>query len=376
MFEETASSSAARERAPSRLRAAGRWLNDRLGWEGISHVAAKKHVPIHRYTVFYYLGGMALFLFSVQVATGILLLLYYRPSASEAFESVQYVMAEVPFGWLIRSIHSWGANLFVAVVVAHLVSVFFLKAYRAPREMTWITGAILLFLTFGFGFSGYLLPWNELSFFATRVGTDVPAQIPWIGPLLSRVLRGGADVTGATLSRFYGIHVAILPAVTTVLLGAHLLLVQKHGMSVPLSVRDPSERRTLRFFPDFLLRDMVGWFAAVGILAALAAFLPWELGKKADPFASAPPGIRPEWYFLWMFQLLKYLPAEVAGIPGETLGVFFFGLLAAALLFLPLLDQGAARGRPSPWWNRLALLLLAAATVLSVLALRPAGGAH
>lgn len=367
-------SSGAPEESPRGLDAALRWLRDRVGWEDLVHLAAKKEVPIHRLTIFYYLGGMALFLFLVQLATGILLLLYYRPSASEAFESVQYVMAEVPFGWLIRSIHSWGANLAVLVVVLHLISVFFLKAYRAPREMTWITGAFLLFLMLGFGFSGYLLPWNELAFFATRVGTDVPAQIPIVGPLLSLILRGGSDVTGATLSRFYGIHVAILPAVTTLFLGAHLVLVQKHGMSVPLSMEKKGKPRTMRFVPDFLLRDMVGWLVAVGLLAALSAFFPWELGKKADPFSSAPSGIRPEWYFLWMFEALKYFPAKIAGIPGETLGVFLFGALALVLVALPLLDPGASRGRPSPWWNRAAVLLLVAALALSVLALLPAGG--
>ena len=368
-------SSAASDRPPSEPSSTRDWLRDRIGWESLAQFAAKKEVPIHRHTVFYYLGGMALFLFLVQVATGILLLLYYRPSASEAFESVQYIMAEVPFGWLIRSIHSWGANLFVGVVLLHMISVFFLKAYRAPRELTWITGALLLFLALGFGFSGYLLPWNELSFFATRVGTDVPAQIPWIGPLLSRILRGGSDVTGATLSRFYGIHVAILPAIATLLLGAHLVLVQKQGMSVPLSVAKDDRTGKLRFFPDFLLRDMVGWLVAVGLLAALSALLPWELGKKADPFASAPSGIRPEWYFLWMFQALKYLPAKIAGIPGETLGVFVFGALAFVVVALPLLDRAASHERPSPWWNRLAVLLLAAAVALTVLSLLPGSGA-
>jgi len=372
MSEARESSSSVPEPAPpadrgeSRIRA---WAHDRLGWDDFVQIAAKKRVPVHRYTIFYYLGGMALFLFLVQVATGILLLLYYRPSASEAFESVQYVMAEVPFGWLIRSIHSWGANLFVGVVFAHLISVFFLKAYRAPREITWVTGAVLLFLTLGFGFSGYLLPWNTLAFFATKVGTDVPAQIPGIGRLLSRILRGGSDVSGATLSRFYGIHVAILPAVTTLILGAHLLLVQRHGMSVPRSVEGKS-RRTIPFFPDFLMRDMVGWLAAVGLLAALAAFFPWELGVKADPFASAPAGIRPEWYFLWMFQGLKYLPSKVAGIPGETLGVLFFGALAAALVAVPWLDRRGRRGVAVA-----AVLVLTLAAVLTVLAFLPVSAA-
>jgi cytochrome b6 len=347
----------------ARLRA---WAIDRIGWDDLAHLAAKKEVPIHRYTIFYYLGGMALFLFSVQVATGILLLLYYRPSASEAFESVQYVMADVPFGWLIRSIHSWGANLFVGVVVLHLVSVFFLKAYRAPREMTWITGAVLLFLTMGFGFSGYLLPWNTLSYFATKVGTDVPAQIPGIGHLLSRILRGGSDVTGATLSRFYGIHVAILPAITTVFLGVHLLLVQRHGMSIPPAVERRGKSRAMRFVPDFLLRDSVGWLVAVAVLAGLAAFWPWELGVKADPFAPAPAGIRPEWYFLWTFQGLKYLPAKVLGIPGETLGVLFLGGLAAVFVILPFLDKKHSRA-----WNLVAILALCGMAVLTVLSLLP-----
>ncbi len=374
MSGATKSSSAGAETASPAGLSLSAWVRDRLGWDDFAHLAAKKEVPIHRYTIFYYLGGMALFLFSVQVATGILLLLYYRPSAAEAFESVQYIMAEVPFGWLIRSIHSWGANLFVGAVLLHLVSVFFLKAYRAPREMTWISGVILLFLALGFGFSGYLLPWNELSYFATKVGTDVPAQVPGIGPLLSRILRGGSDVTGATLSRFYGIHVAILPAVTTLVLGLHLLLVQKKGMSVPPSVEKKGPGRTMRFVPDFLLRDMIGWLTAVGLLAALSAFFPWELGRKADPFVPAPAGIRPEWYFLSMFQALKYLPAEIAGIPGEIVGIVFFGLLAAAIVAVPLLDRGASRGRPSRVWDVLAVLVILGAVALTVLALLPAPG--
>jgi quinol-cytochrome oxidoreductase complex cytochrome b subunit len=365
--EKKLSSNASEPYGIQKLRA---WAVERLGWDDLVHLAEKKEIPIHRYTIFYYLGGMALFLFLIQVATGILLLLYYRPSASEAFESVQYVMADVPFGWLIRSIHSWGANLFVGVVFVHLISVFFLKAYRPPREMTWITGAVLLFLTMGFGFSGYLLPWNTLSYFATKVGTDVPAQIPGVGHLLSRILRGGSDVTGATLSRFYGIHVAILPAITTIFLGIHLLLVQRHGMSIPPAVEREGRPRGMKFVPDFLMRDSVGWLIAVALLAALAAFFPWELGVKADPFAPAPAGIRPEWYFLWMFQGLKYLPAKIAGIPGETLGVLFLGALAAILLVVPLFDR-----RRSRWWNLAAVVVLIGAAVLTVLSLMPVKGA-
>ena len=155
---------------------------------------------------------MTLFLFMVQVSTGILLLLYYRPSAEEAFESVQFLMAEVQFGWLIRSIHAWAANLMIFTLFVHLFSVLLLKAYRPPREVTWFSGVALLGLAMGFGFTGYLLPWNELAYFATKVGTEITGAVPVVGPFLGRLLRGGDDVTGATLTRFYGIHVAILPA--------------------------------------------------------------------------------------------------------------------------------------------------------------------
>src|SRR5436190_20017015 len=193
----------------------------------------EKSVPIHRHTIWYYFGGMTLFLFSVQAVTGILLLLYYRPTAESAFESVQFIMAEVHFGWLIRSLHSWSANLMILTLFIHMASVYLTRAYKKPREITWLSGVALLVLALGFGFSGYLLPWNKLSFFATQVGTQIVANVPVIGSFMLRFLRGGENVTCATLTRFYGFHVAVLPAIATALIGAHLLLVQLHGMSSP-----------------------------------------------------------------------------------------------------------------------------------------------
>src|SRR5512134_1048655 len=209
------------------------WLDQRVGLADVEYIIRKKQVPVHRHSMWYYLGGMTLFLFTIQVATGILLLFYYRPSAEEAFESVQFLMADVEFGWLIRSIHAWSANLMIFTAFLHLFSVLLLVAYRPPRELTWLSGVLLLGLSMGFGFTGYLLPWNELAYFATKVGTEITGAVPVVGPFALRLLRGGSEVTGATLTRFYGIHVAILPAVTMLLLGLHLFLVQKHGMSVP-----------------------------------------------------------------------------------------------------------------------------------------------
>jgi cytochrome b6 len=323
------------------------WLDRRVGLADLEKLARKKEIPVHRHSIWYYLGGMTLFLFLVQVSTGILLLLYYRPSAEEAYESIQFLMAEVQFGWLVRSIHSWAANLMIFTLFVHLFSVLLLKAYRPPREITWFSGVGLLGLAMGFGFTGYLLPWNELAYFATKVGTEITGAVPLIGPFAGRLLRGGDEVTGATLTRFYGIHVAILPAVAVALLGLHLYLVQRHGMSLPPGVeRQGGPRGLMPFVPNFLLRDIVGWLSALAILAVLAAYLPAELGKKADPFLSAPAGIKPEWYFMFMFQTLKYLPSHILGIEGEIVGIIGFGVGGLFLLLIPVLDRRTARGEP------------------------------
>ncbi|MGI9103269.1 MAG: cytochrome b, partial [Terriglobales bacterium] len=310
------------------------WLDERFGWAELTKPLRKKTVPLHRLSYWYFLGGITLFLFTLQVCTGILLLLYYRPTANEAFESVQYITTQVQFGWLIRSIHSWSANLMILTAFAHMFSVLFLRAYRKPRELTWVTGMALLLLAMGFGFSGYLLPWNTLAFFATKVGTEVAGQVPVIGKWIVIFLRGGEDVTGATLTRFFGFHVAVLPGIATVLLGLHIALVQRFGISVPPSVEeqwkhDPTAAREMKFFPNFALREMIAWYIALGVLGALAALAPWGLGAKADPFAPAPAGIKPEWYFLFMFQTLKIIPAKIWFIDGELLGVLGFGLAGA-----------------------------------------------
>ncbi len=329
------------------------WLDEHFRYSEILALLRKKTVPVHRFSYFYFLGGMTLFLFGIQVVTGILLLLYYRPTPNDAFESVQYIMTQVRFGWLIRSIHSWGANVMILTAFAHMFSVFFLKSYRKPRELTWLSGIALLAIVLGFGFSGYLLPWNTLSFFATKVGTDIPGQIPGIGKWTMTFLRGGEDVTAATLTRFFGFHVALLPGLATLFIGLHLLLVQRFGMSVPPSLEaewraKPAAQREVSFFPNFLLRELMAWYIVLAILGALAAFLPWGLGVKADPFAPAPAGIRPEWYFMFMFQTLKLLPAKIGPIAGDLVGVCGFGLAGLVWTLLPFFDR-ESRGRTTRW---------------------------
>jgi cytochrome b6 len=344
------------------------WLEARVGLAGVKALAKKKEVPVHRHTIWYYLGGMTLFLFIVQVSTGILLLFYYRPSAEEAYESVQFLMAEVEFGWLVRSIHSWAANLMVLTLFIHLFSVLLLKAYRRPREITWFSGVALMGLALAFGFTGYLLPWNELAYFATRVGTEILGVVPLVGEFLLRVARGGDDVTGATLTRFYAFHVAVFPLLTVAILGLHLFLVQKQGMSVPLDVeRRGRSKGAMPFVPNFLLRDLVGWLVALAALAALAAYFPAHLGDKADPFAPAPAGIKPEWYFMFTFQTLKYLPAHILGIEGEVVGIIGFGLAGLFLLLIPLLDRRSARGEPSRLFTWIGIVMIVYIIVLTYL---------
>ncbi|MDR7544955.1 MAG: cytochrome bc complex cytochrome b subunit [Armatimonadota bacterium] len=319
------------------------WLEERLRWRAVDQFLRHKSVPVMRHGYVYYFGGITFFLFLVQVLTGLLLLMYYRPTADAAYESVRFIMARVQFGWLIRSIHSWAANLMVFWAFAHMFGSFFVGAYRRPRELTWISGALLLFLTLAFGFTGYLLPWNTLAYFATKVGTEIVGAVPLVGHGLLVLLRGGEDVTEATLSRFFGIHVAILPALTTLVLALHLCLVQLHGMSRP----EGRDDRAVAFVPEFVLREAMAWLLVTGVLATLAVLRPWPVGEKADPLASAPAGIRPEWYFVFMFHTLKLIPARVLGVEGETLGVAAFMLAAAIVVAVPLLVRDKGDGRAS-----------------------------
>ena len=346
------------------------WFDARFHINDLIELIAKKSVPIHRHSLWYYFGGMTLFLFVVQVSTGILLLLYYRPTAEAAFESVQFIMTKVRFGWLVRSIHSWSANLMVAAAFVHMFSVFLMKAYRKPRELTWVTGILLFFLTLGFGFSGYLLPWNELSFFATKVGTEIFNELPLIGRPMLIFLRGGEEVTGATLTRFFGFHVAVLPLLLNALLVVHLFMVQRQGMSSPPSVEMESteELPAIPFVPNFLLRDMLGWVLAVGLLAALAALFPWELGVKADPFAPAPAGIKPEWYFLFAFETLKLVPAQILFLEGEMVAILFFGLCGILWLLVPFLDRWSAAGRRSSVFTTIGVVAIAYIVIMTVMA--------
>jgi quinol-cytochrome oxidoreductase complex cytochrome b subunit len=205
------------------------WLDERLGVTTIYDTVLDRKVP--KVNWWFTLGSGSLFLFMLQGITGVFLTVYYVPSPDHAFESIQYIMNGVAFGWLIRGIHHWGASLMVIFVFAHMLRTFFMAAYKYPRELTWITGVILLLTTLGMGFTGYLLPWNQRSYWATTVGTDIVGTIPFVGDFLKAILRGGTDLSAVTLARFFSMHIWFLPAVILLLISIHMYMVVKLGIS-------------------------------------------------------------------------------------------------------------------------------------------------
>jgi quinol-cytochrome oxidoreductase complex cytochrome b subunit len=205
------------------------WLDERLGLTTIYNTVLDRKVP--KVNWWFTLGSASLFLFVMQGITGILLSIYYVPSPDHAYDSIQYIMTGVSFGWLIRGIHHWGASLMVLVVFIHMLRTFFYAAYKYPREFTWFTGVILLLSTLGMGFTGYLLPWNQKAYWATTVGTSIAGIVPVLGPFLNRVLRGGTDLSAVTLVRFFSAHIWWLPAIIALMIGVHMYMVIKLGIS-------------------------------------------------------------------------------------------------------------------------------------------------
>ena len=323
------------------------WLEERYDLSGLKGLAKDKLVPEHRYDLFYYTGGITLFLFILQFLTGMLLALYYVPHIDFAYKSIVEIVTKLNMGWFFRSIHHWGAQLAIVFLFIHLFGTLLLKAYRKPRELVWVTGFILLGISIFFGLSGYLLLWDERAFAAVRVATGGAGAFPVIGGFLKAFLRGSLDVTGDTLIRFYAFHVAILPLVTLALIGLHVLLVQFHGMSVPLSL-EGEKRKEVPFFPNVLLKDLTIWLVVLGVLVTLAVLVPPEIGIKADPLAPPPENIKPEWYFLFILETLKLFPGSILGLNGETIAIL---CVSAGILFfflIPFLDCRSNRGQKSP----------------------------
>ncbi len=323
------------------------WLDERIPLGSLIDYLSKKEVPRHKHSIWYYFGGLTLFFLTVQMVTGILLLMYYRPSPETAHESVVYITNDVPFGWIIRSIHSWSANFMVATILIHMFSVYLMRAYRRPRELMWLSGVVLFFLTLGFGFTGYLLPWDTTAYFATLIGTEIPKSIPILGEIAVDLLTAGEEVGPDTLTRMYGIHVVVLPLLTLGFVALHLVLNQIYGQSVPIGVT--TRHPAIPFFPSFALRDLRAWTIAFAVLLAFAIVLDWPLGEKANPFASAPEGIKPEWYFLALYQTLRIVPSSILSMSAEMIVNIAVLIVSVFWLLIPFLDRKAGRGERRRW---------------------------
>ncbi|MCE5281075.1 MAG: cytochrome bc complex cytochrome b subunit [Deltaproteobacteria bacterium] len=333
------------------------WLEERYDLAGIKGIARGKFVPEHRHDIWYYTGGITLFLFLLQFLTGMLMAFYYVPHVDFAYKSIIEIVTKLRMGWFFKSLHHWGAQLAILFLFVHLFGTLLMKSYRKPRELAWVTGFILLGISIFFGLSGYLLLWDERAFAAVRVATGGAGAFPVVGGFIKAFLRGSVDVTGETLLRFYAFHVAILPLVTLALIGLHLLLVQFHGMSVPPSM-EKEKLREVPFFPNVFYKDLMIWLVVLGVVVTLAVFFPPEIGVKADPLAPPPENIKPEWYFLFLLQTLKLFPGSILGMNGETIAIL---TVSGAILFfflIPFLDRKSSRGERSPLFTWIGILYL------------------
>ncbi len=320
-----------------------RYLNSRYNMEVANTFVDKqmhKRLPPHTGWLHIF-GSLSLLLFISQTITGILLLIYYRPTPDEAHESIKYITTQAHFGWLYRQVHAWGATLMILGLTLHMIRTYFMGSYKKPRELTWITGVMIFVLTTVFGFTGYLLPWNQIAFWATTVGTESAAKVPYIGGWLQYSLRGGDAVTGETLSRFFVVHVIILPWVLTGLIAVHLFLMRATNLATMERVGE--EKKTpeecgIPFFPVHVAKEGVIAVLLIAVLVTLSVLSPWEIGLPADPL-NTPPHIKPEWYFLPSYQLLKYFQ----GPYGAFMGIIACSVPFGLLLLWPMLDRGKER---------------------------------
>ena len=335
-----------------------RWLDERLDLKGLRRVLLDREVP-DPLTWWHTLGSASLAVVLVQAVTGLVLATYYAPSPDHAYSSIEYIGRNLPGGMLLRGMHHWGASAMVVLVVAHMIRVFSFGAYKYPRETSWLVGLGLLLVVLGFSFTGYLLPWDQKAYWATQVGTGIAGTTPVIGGALVVLLRGGAELGAATLTRFYAFHVLWLPALLIGLVLPHLAMVIHQGIAprpkalevgAPSRTDDPAyreyykpayaatKRAGVRFWPDIVAKDIVVAALTVAVIVALASLLPPQLDGPADPTdVSYVP--RPEWYFLPLYQLLSLVPGSMETV--VAIGVP--SLLLVVLIALPFVDRGSRR---------------------------------
>ncbi len=335
-----------------------RWLDERLDLRRAKRDLLDREVP-DRLTWWHTLGSATLTVFFVQVITGTTLATYYSPSPDHAYDSIQFLGRAVASGALLRGIHHWGASAMVVLILAHVIRVFAVGAYKYPREINWVLGVGLFLIVMGFSFTGYLLPWDQKAYWATAVGTNIAGTTPVVGGALVALLRGGSELGTATLARFYAFHVLWLPLLLTVLVALHLVVVVRQGIAArprdlevgaPRTTKDPgypayyrnayaaSKRGGVRFWPDILGKDAIVSASVVLVIVLLAALFGAPLEAPADPTDTAYVP-RPEWYFLPIYQLLKLVPGSMESLVAVGVPTVF----VLVLLTLPFFDRRSTR---------------------------------
>lgn len=329
------------------------WIDLRIGAREVVHKELTGYLLPRNINEWYSLGSVLLVIFACQVVTGILLLVYYVPESEKAFKSVTYIMNEVPYGWLIRLCHAVGSNMMVAVLLMHMLSTMLMGSYKSPRELNWLSGFTTFAVVEGISLTGYLLPWSQLSFWATTVATNSVSAIPLAGPYLVEFLRGGKLVGPATLGRFFALHVAVIPVTIVLLIAVHLFVLKRTGISTPPFgsngptkpwpgdvYRYQSHPGGIPFFPNYALQDLVSIFTYFAVFLSVVFFAP-NLLFTPDAFLPAnafqtPAHIKPEWYFLANYQTLKIFPSELLGLLVQAAAGTFLALL-------PFIDRSSER---------------------------------
>ncbi|HQV69633.1 MAG TPA: cytochrome bc complex cytochrome b subunit [Thermoflexales bacterium] len=321
----------------------GQWIDKRTGISG--PVRSFLNYPVPKYVhnnLLYTLGGLTAISFGLQVITGIMLTFYFDPSTEGAYNSVDYITYTLPLGWLVRGLHHYGASAMVILVALHMLRTYFFSAYKKPREINWLTGVLLLFLTLAFGFTGYLLPWDQKGYWATRVGTSIAGSVPLIGATIANIMRGGAELGQSTLTRFFATHVMLLPATLALLIGVHIFQLRYHGMAPAITEKAKAQSKSfVPFFPYWVVNDAIAGLGLLALLVYISATQRAPLEFPADPTSSnfIP---RPEWYFLFYYQILKYFPGGLEPVATVLIPLFIFG----SMILLPFIDRGEER---RPW---------------------------
>jgi len=316
------------------------WFRERLPVSGEQiREMTNEPVPNHLRRWWFALGGTPAYLFVVQIFTGILLAIYYEPAPATAYSSVRYITDQVAFGWYIRSIHKWAATLMIAAVVLHQMRVFFTGAYRKPREINWMVGMFLLICTLATGFTGYSLVYEQLSFWGATVGANIAASVPLIGATTKRFLLGGDVYNERTLSRFFVLHGAVLPAMITLLVAIHIAIIRLQGVTEFRFEDEPKEApKHFAFFPEHMMTELILGLSLMVLLSALATIFPATLGPRADPLTT-PEVIKPEWFFYVAFRWLKLFSGTVA--------VLSMGFIVFVFFCWPFIDAWIRRRKPA-----------------------------